>query len=108
MMRDLLTEYQHAAEEKDHEARVRQQTESHKASAEHYRKMAHEHLAANSKYRRELSTERATSARMRAAVDGIADDYMTSDQHHPDFVLIPTTKFDQIRTALAAAKEAGR
>lgn len=72
MMRDLLTEYHHAAEEEDHEARVRQQTESHKASAEHYRKMAHEHLVANSKYRRELSSERATSARMRAVLRRVA------------------------------------
>lgn len=39
------------------------------------------------------------------AVQGIADDYMTSENHHPGYVLIPTEKFDAIRVALAASED---
>ena len=35
------------------------------------------------------------------ACDGIADDYMTSETHHPGHVLIPAAKFEQIVAALA-------
>lgn len=35
-----------------------------------------------------------------SAVIGIADDYMTSEHHHPDHVLIPKAKFEEILTAL--------
>jgi hypothetical protein len=35
------------------------------------------------------------------ACDSIADDYMTSEDHHPGYVLIPTAKFEAIRSALA-------
>jgi len=38
-----------------------------------------------------------------AAVKGIDDDYMTSELHHPDYVLIPTAKFEAIRTAITAS-----
>lgn len=34
-----------------------------------------------------------------AAISGIADDYMTSEKHHPGYVLIPQAKFDQLRAA---------
>lgn len=37
------------------------------------------------------------------AATGIDDDYMTSDAHHPGYVLIPTAKFEAIRAAISAA-----
>lgn len=37
------------------------------------------------------------------AVQGIDADYMTSENHHPGYVLIPTAKFEEIRSALVAA-----
>jgi len=40
---------------------------------------------------------------LRAAVAGIADDYMTSEAHHPGYVLIPTAKFEEL-SALARAQ----
>lgn len=36
-----------------------------------------------------------------AALGGIEDDYMTSEKHHPAYVLIPVKKFEQL---CAAAK----
>jgi hypothetical protein len=39
---------------------------------------------------------------IREAVEGIADDYMTSETHHPGYVLIPTAKFETILAALSA------
>lgn len=39
---------------------------------------------------------------LREAVEGIDDDYMTSENHHPGYVLIPTAKFEAIRAALSA------
>lgn len=39
---------------------------------------------------------------LRAAVEGVADDYMTSEAHHPGYVLIPTAKFEQLRAASEA------
>lgn len=39
------------------------------------------------------------------AVDGLDDDYMTSENHHPDYVLIPQAKFSSIVMALAAFKD---
>ncbi|MFD1104191.1 hypothetical protein [Sphingobium olei] len=64
----------------------------------------------------ELATwkERAMSLRLsngaaepvlREACEGIADDYMTSEAHHPGYVLIPTAKFEQIVAATERAKE---
>lgn len=41
---------------------------------------------------------------LRRAVEGIADDYMTSETHHPGYVLIPTWKFEQIVASLASTK----
>jgi chromosome segregation ATPase len=38
-----------------------------------------------------------------AALSGVADDYMTSEQHHPGYVLIPTAKFEQLRRAALTA-----
>ena len=38
---------------------------------------------------------------LRKACEGITDDYMTSDAHHPGYVLIPTAKFDAILAALS-------
>lgn len=40
---------------------------------------------------------------LRLACEGIADDYMTSEAHHPNHVLIPTAKFNAIVDALAAS-----
>jgi len=37
--------------------------------------------------------------RVLEAAGGIADDFMTSEHHHPGYVLIPTAKFEAIRTA---------
>jgi DNA-binding XRE family transcriptional regulator len=53
--------------------------------------------------------ENVTQMRMRlavllAAVEGIDADYMTSENHHPGYVLIPTAKFEAIRVAITAAK----
>lgn len=42
---------------------------------------------------------------LREAVEGIDDDYMTSEKHHPGYVLIPTVKFEQIVSAAKRAKE---
>lgn len=42
---------------------------------------------------------------LREACEGIADDYMTSETHHPGYVLIPTAKFEQIVAATERAKE---
>lgn len=39
---------------------------------------------------------------LRKALAGFDDDYMTSEKHHPGYVLIPTEKFERIRAALAA------
>jgi len=39
-------------------------------------------------------------SRLMAALAGFADDYMTSETHHPGYVLIPTEKFERIRAAL--------
>lgn len=43
--------------------------------------------------------------RLLAVVSGIDDDYMTSERHHPDYVLIPTTKFEAIRTAVLSCQQ---
>lgn len=45
----------------------------------------------------------AEVARLREALDGFSDDYMTSEAHHPGYVLIPTAKFEAIRQALSAS-----
>ena len=42
-----------------------------------------------------------SQAAVAAALQGFADDYMTSENHHPGYVLIPTAKFDAIRAALS-------
>jgi hypothetical protein len=34
------------------------------------------------------------------ACDGIADDYMTSEKHHPGYVLIPAARFEAITAIL--------
>lgn len=38
-------------------------------------------------------------ATMAKAVRGISDDFMTSDTHHPGYVLIPATKFSELQAA---------
>lgn len=43
--------------------------------------------------------------KMREAICGVADDYQTSEQHHPGHVLIPLAKFEQLR-AVAEELEA--
>lgn len=34
-----------------------------------------------------------------AAIAGVSSDFMTSENHHPGYVLIPTAKFEQLRAA---------
>lgn len=46
-------------------------------------------------------------AHLRTACEGIADDYMTSEHHHPGYVLIPTAKFEEIRAAIATTEGSG-
>lgn len=41
------------------------------------------------------------------AISGIADDYMTSEHHHPGYVLIPTEKFELLRAMIQAAPSTG-
>jgi len=40
------------------------------------------------------------TAALAKALEGFDDDYMTSETHHPGYVLIPTAKFEEIQTAL--------
>ena len=47
------------------------------------------------------------TARLVEALQGIKDDYMTSEVHHPDHVLILTKKFEELCAALAAAEGRG-
>ena len=42
-------------------------------------------------------TETNLDSELRNAVRDIADDYQTSEQHHPEHVLIPLAKFEQLR-----------
>lgn len=42
---------------------------------------------------------------LRKALAGFDDDYMTSENHHPGYVLIPTAKFDEIRAALQTGEQ---
>lgn len=44
------------------------------------------------------------AGKLRIAVSGIADDYQTSEAHHPDHVLIPKAKFDAIAAALQSGE----
>lgn len=53
-----------------------------------------------------LYTHPASDA-LRVAVEGIDADYMTSETHHPGYVLIPIIKFDAIRAALQAEQKGG-
>ncbi|ESQ85408.1 hypothetical protein AEAC466_04385 [Asticcacaulis sp. AC466] len=52
-------------------------------------------LATNNAY---LQRARDAEDRLKA-LDGFDADYMTSEQHHPDYVLIPTEVFDRVRAA---------
>ena len=47
-----------------------------------------------------LAAERAASALLRAAISGVDRDFMTSEKHHPGYVLIPAAKFEQLCVAL--------
>jgi hypothetical protein len=44
---------------------------------------------------------------MVAALEGFGDDYLTSEKHHPGYVLIPTEQFDRIRATLSALRQSG-
>lgn len=55
----------------------------------------------------EKQVQRAVAAESQAqlareALLGVSSDFMTSENHHPGFVLIPTTRFEQLRAAEAA------
>lgn len=43
--------------------------------------------------------------RLREALAGFGDDFMTSEQHHPGYVLIPSEQFERIRAALTEGAE---
>lgn len=45
---------------------------------------------------------------LREALTGFGDDYMTSEAHHPGYVLIPTAKFEEVRSALSVPVEPQR
>lgn len=49
----------------------------------------------------------AELARLRAALNGFGDDYMTSEHHHPGWVLIPTEQFERIRAEKVEATHVG-
>lgn len=51
------------------------------------------------------SGDASRDAGLREALDGFGDDYITSETHHPNWVLIPTKTFDRIRAALQMGGE---
>lgn len=53
------------------------------------------------------STGTPDNAEVREALAGIADDYMTSETHHPGYVLIPAAKFEQLRRLSTASTQGG-
>lgn len=40
--------------------------------------------------------------KLEEAAQAMLDDYMTSETHHPDYVLVPTTAFEKICAAIGA------
>lgn len=42
------------------------------------------------------------------ALKGFDDDFLTSDTHHPGYVLIPTEVFERVRTAISIEGERSR
>lgn len=48
------------------------------------------------------ATPTGAPAALGLALEGFADDYMTSETHHPGYVLIPTDKFERIQAVLIA------
>ena len=53
----------------------------------------------------EMAPARTTaSAALIAAATAMADDYQTSENHHPDHVLVPRRAFEAMRDALSAAR----
>lgn len=57
-----------------------------------------------------LQVARAEYARgqeLKAACAGVADDFMTSEVHHPGYVLIPTERFERIRVAAESGEAVG-
>ncbi len=50
-------------------------------------------------WRREAHARSARVNELDAALSDIDADYMTSEQHHPGYVLIPTAKFEDLRRA---------
>lgn len=57
--------------------------------------------------RHRLATRDGAVERLREACAGIVDDYMTSEAHHPGYVLIPTAKFEAIRSATSGSTPMG-
>lgn len=49
-----------------------------------------------------LSGDAGEGEALRAALTGFGDDYMTSEQHHPGYVLIPVEQFERICAAMGA------
>jgi len=58
------------------------------------------------RHRLRLAALASAPAGVIAAVRGITDDYMTSEAHHPGYVLIPTARFDLLRQAEASLASA--
>lgn len=52
-------------------------------------------------------SDAARIAELEAALGGFDDDYMTSEAHHPNYVLIPTAVFERVRAAALHAKLKG-
>jgi len=49
-------------------------------------------------YKGKMEEYRVRVAELEGTISGIDDDYMTSEKHHPGYVLIPTEKFEKIRS----------
>jgi hypothetical protein len=59
------------------------------------------------KARKRSAVQSARHEALLQALKGFDDDFLTSDTHHPGYVLIPTEVFERIRTALASDREVG-
>lgn len=91
-------------------------TEPEQWAVELWRKACHDYGGASiadtpAEWRAVMAIQHAFEQRdrkLRDACDGIDADYMTSEKHHPGYVLIPTVKFQAIiaaRQALSPTSE---
>jgi len=54
-----------------------------------------------------LAETRGQIAELREGLNGFADDYQTSEHHHPDHVLIPKSTFERVAALLASSQPPG-